>query len=56
MRPEGDGSALTISVSWTKMLPPPDTFGLPSEVRLDEAFFHRLEELVARLRPALVET
>ena len=54
--PEGDRWALTISVSWSRILPPPDAIGLPSELRLGAETFDRLEALAERLRPAFVET
>jgi hypothetical protein len=50
MTPEGDVSALTVTASWSRSLPPNEE--LPSQVRLRREVFGRIEALAVRLRPA----
>jgi hypothetical protein len=52
MTPEGDGSALTISASWARMLPASAGGPLPAGVRLRRESFGRIETLAVKLRPA----
>jgi hypothetical protein len=52
MTPEGDGSALTITASWARHLPPGNGTALPEVVRLPQEAFGRIEALVEKLRPA----
>jgi hypothetical protein len=52
MTPEGDGSALTVTASWARTLPPPKALPLPGSVRLRGETFGLIEALAARLRPA----
>jgi hypothetical protein len=51
MTPEGDGSALTVSASWARTLPPSAAVPLPGTVRLRAETFGRIETLASRLRP-----
>jgi hypothetical protein len=52
MTPAGEGSALTISVSWARTLAPPPDASLPRSIRLRRASFTLIEEVADRLRPA----
>lgn len=51
MRPEGDGSSLTVSASWDRGRPLPADAALPGAVRLRRESFDRIEALASRLRP-----
>ena len=51
MTPEGDGSTITISASWSRSMPPPAAVPIPNVVRLRRETFGRIETLVTRLRP-----
>ncbi|HYT91155.1 MAG TPA: hypothetical protein VEL76_20750 [Gemmataceae bacterium] len=53
LTPEGHGSALTISATWARHLPPGEGT-LPARVRLPREAFDRLETLADRLRPEQV--
>jgi hypothetical protein len=53
MTPIGEEASLTITASWARTLPPPAAMPIPGQVRIVRELFPRIEELAARLRPAV---